>query len=176
MDEDPQIMTPEFSRPVLAAQIGQNETLRTIEATPDECVALAKRLGLVELLSFSATIRLNRKPRDEFLAHGEIRARAVRTCVVSLEDFTEPTDSLFTIRFVTKETPLQDDEDTPVAYDDGPDEVLYEDATLDLGEAMVQEYALSLVPYPRKPGIVFEETVEEEGNAFAILKKLAQKQ
>lgn len=169
-------MTPEFSRPVMAAQIGQNETLRTISATPEECAALSVRLGLPELISFSATIRLNRKPREEFLARGEIRARAVRTCVVSLEDFTEETELPFTIRFVTEETPLQDDEDeTPVAYDDGPDEVLYENDTLDLGEAVVQEYALSLSPYPRKPGIVFEETVEDEGNAFAILKKLAQK-
>ncbi|MCB8874406.1 YceD family protein [Acidisoma silvae] len=171
MDKDLQTMTPEFSRPLLAAQIGQNETLRNIEATPEECAALAARLGLVDLLSLKATIRLNRKPRDEFVASGEIHARATRTCVVSLEDFVEETDFAFTIRFVTEEPEMPDNLEE-LALEDGPDEVAYDDGTLDLGEAVVQEFALSLSPYPRKPGIVFEELDEDSGNAFAALKKL----
>lgn len=165
-------MTPEFSRTVLAAQIGQNETLRQIEATPEECAALAKRLGLTALRSLSATVRLNRKPRDEFVAHGEIHARAIRACVVTLEDFEEPTDLAFTIRFVTEEPELPENLED-LALEDGPDEVLYENGILDLGEAVVQEYALSLTPYPRKPGVVFDEGPEDSGNAFAALKKLA---
>lgn len=162
-------MTPEFSRTVLAAQIGQNEITRTIEATPEERQALAARLGLAEIAAFSATFRITRQPGDNFLAEGEIHARALRTCVVSLEDFVEAADFPFTIRFVTEEADLPDDLEA-LALDEGPDEVLYEDGTLDLGEAAVQEYALSLSPYPRKPGVVFEERVEDEGNAFAALR------
>jgi uncharacterized metal-binding protein YceD (DUF177 family) len=168
-------MTPEFSRPVLTAQIGQNEIHRSIEASPEECAALAERLGLPELIALSASFRITRQPGDEFLANGEVHARAVRTCVVSLEDFTEAADFAFTIRFVTEEPDETDMLEAPFDYEDGPDEVVYENGALDLGEAAVQEYALSLSPYPRKPGVEFEENLEEEGNPFSVLKKFAQR-
>jgi uncharacterized metal-binding protein YceD (DUF177 family) len=164
-------MAPEFSRPVLTAQIGQNEIHRSVEATPEECAALARRLGLPGLIALAARFRITRQRGEAFLAQGEIHARAVRTCVVSLEDFTEESDFPFTIRFVTEESEIPDDLEA-LALEDGPDEVLYENGALDLGEAAVQEYALSLSPYPRKPGVSFEERLEDEGNAFSALKKL----
>ncbi len=169
-------MTPEFSRPIPVAQIGMNETLRVIEATPEECARIAARLGLPQLLSLSASFRISRQAGgDEYLALGRLQARAVRNCVVSLDDFTEPTDLVFTIRFVTEETSEDEALEAPYDYEEGPDEVVYENDTLDLGEAAVQEYALSLAPYPRKPGARLTETEEQSGNAFAVLKSLSRR-
>ncbi len=166
-------MTPEFSRPLPVAQIGMTETSRTIEATPEECARIAERLGLPSLISLSASFRITRQAGgDEYLAQGRLQARAVRTCVVSLDDFTEPTDIVFTIRFVTEETSEDEALEAPYDYEEGPDEVLYENDILDLGEAAVQEYALSLAPYPRKPGARLAEPSQESGNAFAVLKNL----
>jgi uncharacterized metal-binding protein YceD (DUF177 family) len=166
-------MTPEFSRLLPVAQIGMNETSRTIEATPDECARIAERLGLPSLISLSATFRITRQAGgDEYLAQGRLQARAVRTCVVSLDDFTEPTDIVFTIRFVTEETSEDEALEAPYDYEEGPDEVLYENDTLDLGEAAVQEYALSLAPYPRKPGAKVAEFSQEAANPFAVLRNL----
>lgn len=163
-------MQPEFSRPIPTAQIGANELTREIEATREECAAIAARLGLPELVSFKASFRLTRQDGDAFLAHGHLHARAVRTCVVSLDDFTEPTDLDFTIRFVAEEPSEADMLDAPFDYEDGPDEVVYSQGALDIGEAAVEEYALSLVPYPRKPGVEFTDSVEDDPNPFAALK------
>jgi hypothetical protein len=164
-------MTPEFSRPLPVAQIGMNETSRTIEATAEECARIAERLALPSLISLSATFRITRQAGgDEYLAQGRLQARAIRACVVSLDDFTEPTDIVFTIRFVTEETSEDEALEAPYDYEEGPDEVLYENDTLDLGEAAVQEYALSLVPYPRKPGATLAEFSQEAANPFGALR------
>jgi uncharacterized metal-binding protein YceD (DUF177 family) len=166
-------MTPEFSRTLPVAQIGANEITRSIEATPEECAAVAHRLGLPELVSLAVTFRITRQDRNTFEAHGKLHARAVRSCVVSLDDFTEATDIAFTLRFVDREPSEEDMLEAPFDYDDGPDEVVYADGLLDLGEAAVEEYALALPAYPRKPGVAFEETIEAEPNPFAVLKKLS---
>jgi uncharacterized metal-binding protein YceD (DUF177 family) len=169
-------MTPEFSRLLPVAQIGMTETSRAIDATPEECARVAERLGLPQLISLSAVFRITRQAGgDEYLAHGRLQARAVRTCVVSLDDFTEPTDLVFTIRFVTEETSEDEALEAPYDYEDGPDEVLYANDTLDLGDAAVQEYALSLSPYPRKPGARMAESGQDSGNAFAVLRNLSRR-
>jgi uncharacterized metal-binding protein YceD (DUF177 family) len=169
-------MTPEFSRLLLVSQIGMVETSRGIEATPEECARVAARLGLQSLVTFTATFRITRQAGgDEYLAQGRLHARAVRNCVISLEDFTEPTDLVFTIRFVTEEASQDEALEAPYDYEDGPDEVLYQNDTLDLGEAAVQEYALSLNPYPRKPGARIPDLGQEGGNPFDVLRNLARR-
>ncbi|WP_419757874.1 YceD family protein [Acidisoma sp.] len=169
-------MTPEFSRLLPVAQIGMTEASRSIEATPEECALVAARLGLSGLTAFTATFRIARQAGgDEYLAQGRIHARALRTCVVSLEDFTERSDLSFTIRFVTEEASEDEALEAPYDYEDGPDEVLYDNDTLDLGEAAVQEYALSLNPYPRKPGAKMPDLGQEGTGAFDVLRNLTRR-
>ena len=169
-------MTPEFSRLLPVGQIGMGEISRSIEATPEECARVAERLGLQSLIAFSVSFRIARQAGGgEYLAQGHIHARAVRSCVVSLEDFTEPTDLAFTIRFVTQETSEDEALEAPYDYEDGPDEVLYENDALDLGEAAVQEYALSLNPYPRKPGARMPDVGQDGGNPFDVLRNLSRR-
>jgi uncharacterized metal-binding protein YceD (DUF177 family) len=169
-------MAPEFSRLLPVGQIGMAEISRSIEATPEECARIAERLGLPSLMALSASFRITRQAGgDEYLAHGRLHARALRNCVVSLEDFVEPTDLAFTIRFVTEEASEDEALDALYDYEDGPDEVLYENDTLDLGEAAVQEYALSLNPYPRKPDARMPELGQQGGHAFDVLKNLTRR-
>jgi uncharacterized metal-binding protein YceD (DUF177 family) len=171
-----QPMAPEFSRLLPVAQIGMGEITRSIEATPEERARVAQRLGLQSLVAFTAVFRITRQAGgDEYLAQGRIHARAVRTCVVSLEDFTEPTDIPFTIRFVTEEASEDEAMEAPYDYEDGPDEVLYDNDTLDLGEAAVQEYALALNPYPRKPGAKMPDLGQEGGHPFDVLRNLTRR-
>jgi uncharacterized metal-binding protein YceD (DUF177 family) len=169
-------MAPEFSRLLPVGQIGMAEISRSIEATPEERARVAERLGLASLIAFAATFRITRQAGgDEYLAEGRIHARAVRSCVVSLEDFTEPTDLTFTIRFVTAAVSEDEALEAPYDYEDGPDEVLYDNDTLDLGEAAVQEYALSLNPYPRKPGAEMPDVGRDGGHAFDVLRNLTRR-
>ena len=167
-------MTPEFSRPLPVAQIGMTETARTIEATAEECSRIAERLGLTSLLSLGATFRITRQAGgDEYLAEGRLLARAVRVCVVTLDEFTEPTDLVFTIRFVSEAASADEALEGPYDYDEGPDEVVYAQDILDLGEAAVQEYALSVNPYPRKPGARLDDAGPAAASPFAVLRNLS---
>ncbi|WP_284943811.1 YceD family protein [Acidisoma cladoniae] len=164
--------TPEFSRLLPLAQISMTETLREISATPEECAAIAARLALPQLAAFSASFKIQRARRGGgYEAEGRLRARATRNCVVTLDDFTERTDIAFKVRFVNEESPSEEVEsEASFAFEDGPDELVYENEVLDLGEAAVQEYALSLAPYPRKPGAKLAEPEVETPNPFAVLK------
>jgi uncharacterized metal-binding protein YceD (DUF177 family) len=158
----------EFSRPLLVGQIGALGTTRELAATPQECVALAKRFGLEALPLLSAVISIAPKRRGGgFLAEGRLKARARRVCVVSLEVFTESTDHSFALHFVTAD---RLSESMDAAETDEPDEIVYDGETIDLGEAIAEEYALALAPYPKKPGAKLVDIATEESSPFAALK------
>ena len=164
---------PEFSRPLLVSQIGTLGTTRELTATPQECAALAKRFALEALPMLSATVSITPRRGGGFLAEGRLKARARRVCVVSLEVFTEATDHAFLLHFVT-EARLSESMDADES--ETPDEVVYDGTTLDLGEAIAEEYALTLAPYPRKPGAKLPEMADEVSSPFAALKALQARQ
>jgi uncharacterized metal-binding protein YceD (DUF177 family) len=165
----PQEPAPEFSRLLPVGQIGALGTERDLTATPEECALIAKRLGLEALPMFSATVRIEQQKRGGgFLAEGRLRARARRVCVVSLDTFTESTDHAFSLRFVTEDKLAEFDP----AETELPDEVVYDGEAIDLGEALVEEYALALAPYPKKPGAKLPVIEEPEASPFAVLKNL----
>jgi len=165
----PQEPAPEFSRLLPVGQIGALGTERELTATPEECALIAKRLGLEALPMFTATVRIAQQKRGGgFLAEGRLRARARRICVVSLDTFTESTDHAFALRFVTEDKLSE----LYPAESELPDEVVYDGETIDLGEALVEEYALALAPYPKKPGAKLPVIDEPEASPFAVLKNL----
>ena len=101
------------------------------------------------------------------LARGHLVARLVRTCVVSLDDFATTVEERFAVRCVP-EGEESDDVD-PSA----PDEIVYRDGTIDLGEATAEQLALALDPYPRAPDAVLPDVPDEpEVQPFAALEAL----
>ncbi len=63
----------------------------------------------------------------------------------------------------------QSEEDDP----DEPDQLVYDGVAVDLGEATVEQLALALDPYPRKPDAVLPVLdTDESGGGFAALAKL----
>ncbi|MGI4747246.1 MAG: DUF177 domain-containing protein, partial [Janthinobacterium lividum] len=79
-----------------------------------------------------------------------LAARLTRTCVVTLEEFPVVVAEQFMVRFVPAEP---GDEQADVELDlDADDDVPYDGTTIDLGEAAIEQLALALDPYPRKPG------------------------
>ena len=57
-------MTPELHRPVSLDRIGPQGLDVTIDATPDECVALARRMNVPAVLNVSCVFHLIREGRD----------------------------------------------------------------------------------------------------------------
>lgn len=145
-------MKPELHRPVSVAEIGSSGLDTMVEASPAECVALARRMRVPAVLSFSCRFHLVRAVGGVVAARGRLLASVVRTCVVSLDDFEAAVEEDFRVRFVPSGT--ETDNPDPEAEDEIP----FAGTVIDLGEAAVEQLALALDPYPRKPGAELPES------------------
>lgn len=139
-------MIPEFHRPVAVERLPAGGSDHAVEASAEECAALARRMGLPALLALSCRFRLTPAARRSVLAEGVLAARVTQLCVVSLDAFDADVSERFRLRFVP-EGELQEDDDP-----DSDDEVAITGGMVDLGEAAAEQLALALDPYPRKPG------------------------
>jgi uncharacterized metal-binding protein YceD (DUF177 family) len=140
----------EFSRTIRVERIGREEIERRIEAKPDERAALAERLGLTSLEQLQAELRLKRLSRGRIAVEGRLEARLTQLCVVSLEPVAAQIEGEFAVEFV--EAGPGPETEAVVAIDsvDPPEPI--EDGLIDLGEAVVQQLAERIDPYPRAPG------------------------
>jgi len=142
---------PEFSHVVDIDRLNNPITLTPNEA---ECAAIAKRLELESLGSFTATITLSRiRAGDVLRIAGHIKAELAQPCIVTLEPVPETIDEEFELLMsesVTEESFDPDSED----FLDMPEPL--PGKSIDIGEIAVQYLALALNPYPRKPGVEFE--------------------
>jgi len=139
-------MMPELHRPIAMERIGPSGLDVLVEANAAECAALAERLRLPAVLSLTCRFHLQHPVGDVVMAHGHLVAEVVQTCVVSLEDFSAIVEERFALRWVPE------GEESADVDPESPDEIAYEDGTLDLGEAAAQQFGLALDPYPRAPG------------------------
>ena len=160
--------TLELSRPLAADRVGPAGYTVTVDATADECAAIARRLLVPSVERVRCDWSLRLAPHGAVEAEGALRAQLHQDCVVSLDPFPAEVVEEFAVRFVPsgKENDAADDPDEP-------DELLILDGMLELGEATVEQLALALDPYPRKPGAVLpEELTGEADNPFEALAKL----
>lgn len=149
----------------------------TREIAPDEAErkAIARRLGLLSLPALTA--RLTVRPwLDGAEIGGRFEAVVEQQCGVTLDPFQQPVAGEIDVRVVPSGSPhaaapdspeLELDPDAP----DAPDELAGEE--IDLGEYLVEQLALEIDPFPRKPGAVFEyENPKGDDSPFAVLKGL----
>lgn len=159
----------EFSRRILASKIGAVPFRQEIAANEAERAALARRFDLVSLGRLTAAVELSRKGRDTILLRATFAAEFEQTCVVSLEPVAGAVAEEFAIRY------------GPPDEEGGADDVAAEDTfepltddSIDIGEAVAQQFSLALPPFPRDPGAVIETEPESEPGegAFAALARL----
>jgi hypothetical protein len=139
----------EFSRPVAADGIGAQRQVREISADAQERRQLAQRLGLLSLDRLDATLELKRHAGDVIQATGRFSADVIQSCVVSLAPVPAHLEADFELSYSAMVDESPKIELDPLAED--PPEPLV-GGVLDLGEAVVQQLAVSLDPYPRAPG------------------------
>jgi hypothetical protein len=143
---------PELHRPVSVAEIGPSGLDTMIEASPAECAALTRRMGVPAVRSFSCQFHLARAVGSALAARGRLVASVVRTCIVSLDDFETDVEEDFRVRFVPAGT------ETNTFDPEAEDEIPFTGTVIDLGEAAAEQLALALDPYPRKPGAELPES------------------
>ena len=147
-------------------RIGEAGFEYRVEANPAECAALALRLGVPALASLSCRFRLSRAAGGVIVAEGRLEARITRVCVVSLDEFETAVAEDFRVRFVPP------GRESDAIDPDADDEIPYDSAVIDLGEATAEQLALALDPYPRKPGAELSEPAQQAPDGpFAVLRR-----
>lgn len=184
------VLSHEFSRVFKRADLARSNGEETIVATPDECAAVAERVGLVAINALSGRLELTPWRRNGIAVTGTLQAEVVQTCVVSLEEFTETVHEQLSARFtdehdpILKQTAQQASEVVIDPLDEDPPEILNDDGA-DLGELVVEHLAIALPSHPRRPGVHLSEVVAESPAAellendkppspFAVLERLKQ--
>ncbi len=180
-----------FSFKVNASKVVDKDQTLTVE--PDaaglKAIAAAYDLDAINKLKADFTLKPYRKAGLRVV--GPISASITQTCVVSLEPF-ESSLSVDVDRtfepYSSRSRKIRDlNEDGEIEIDleslDPPDVI--EDGVLDVGAVICEELALSLDPFPRKPGVEFEgkedevDTPDEEPETgpspFAALEALKDK-
>ena len=185
--------TVEFSRPVPLHSIGDNGTEIRIEADAAERARLSERFGILGLDSLSAELRLTAEEgRTLIRLEGTLVAEVIQACVVTLEPLKSriegPLERLYTTAEESEPEPAGEDFD--VDAEEPPEPIA--DKKIDVGEAVSEQLALELPPFPRKPGIDFadysagpensdvssdggEASTQDSGGPFTALEKLRKK-
>jgi uncharacterized metal-binding protein YceD (DUF177 family) len=136
---------PEFSRLVPLSRLGPEPFRREIAATENECAALACRFDLVALQRLSAVVELERQGQDRILLRADLSAEFEQSCVVTLDPVAGAVSEHFALLYGPPEL---EEEIGGDAEDEPAFEPLTADA-IDIGEAVAQEFALALPPFPR---------------------------
>ncbi len=146
------INQPEFSRLVDVRSIPAGGQRETIAATRSECQALAKRMMLPAIHALKA--RLDIRPwKGGWRVTGELKADIEQECVRTLENFPvqlkAPVERTYLPSGQAPSQQPQDEPIDPLAADE-PD--ILQGFELDIGELVAETLALSLDPWPKKPG------------------------
>jgi uncharacterized metal-binding protein YceD (DUF177 family) len=168
-----------FRRTIAVAKIGDAGLQHSVVARAEEFAAIARYLELAGLKALKGEFALMRWRGKGVRVTGELIADVVQTCVVTLDPVEAHVEARFERRFLPPEkldAVLEDETDVfvdPTAED--PPEPLGHD--IDLGEILIEELALNLDPYPRKPGVEFhgDADADKRANPFAVLAKLKPK-
>ncbi len=143
---------PEFSHSLeLGAAMRGIKHFR-LTANDAERVAVAVRLGVDAVASLDGELTVS-VSKARIIVKGVLKASLARECVASLEPITEIIDEAFDVEFLRQEPADRAVEASEDEWDgaDIPPEA-HEGDDFDMGEFLVQQLALAMDPFPRKPG------------------------
>lgn len=165
-------MNPErilpFSEVVRINEIGAGLTRHL---SPDDAARarIVKALDLATLASLEADITVA-PSRGGWTLSGQVAAAAEQVCGITLEPLPVRINERFSIELVEATDRETDEVEVEVSLDDDAPDVI-EEGRIDLGQYAVEQFALALDPFPRKPGAEFVQPEEPaEISPFAVLK------
>lgn len=175
-------MTPDavgpLTRPFPLYRVTPAGVEGTVEANAQECKALAADLDLPAIHRLTARYRLVGS-RDRVVVKGRVSAKIEQMCGVTLEPFETDVEEDVEVTFAVPDTRhgASQAEEVELSMEHDPPEELVGDS-IDLGTITAEFLALGLDPFPRKPGIAFEqpEDTRAEDSPFARLAALRPKE
>lgn len=165
MTASDQDFKPEFSRPIPVDRLRRGPTTERIEADAAERAALADRFELEAIDSLTAELRLETTRDGMVRVVGRLEAAVTQTCVVSLEPVPAAVSESFSALFAPPEMIDENDDEIDLesllSDEDDPPEAIVNNR-IDIGELTAQHLSLALDPYPRAPGLEFDDVREHD--------------
>ena len=147
-----------------------------IEASKQECLAIAERLCLPEVLDLKADICVMKN--SLFEVKGKFVGHVVQLCRMTLEPVTQEVKGDFKEFFAPIKA--KDYDASLLNIDMDADEVEpLQDGKIDVGELLIEYFSLAVPPYVEKEGALHEFPFDDEEKSgqkpFAVLEKLKSK-
>jgi uncharacterized metal-binding protein YceD (DUF177 family) len=156
-----------ISHLVSVSRLPQKGMAVRLNASEQECIALAKEHGLQSVTGFQAAILVSKWRRDGVRMTGTVSADIVQTCSITLEPLPAQIATEIDAMYVPENSklarPKLDDNGEMILDADGPDAPeTFEGDQLDVGAIAEEFFALAIDPYPRKEGAELELRTEPE--------------
>lgn len=159
-----------LSRPVEVGRLPRGRAEVTVEASTEECAALAADFGIPAVRDLVGRFLLT-GTLSRLTVAGTVSAVVTQVCTVTLEPFEAPVEEPVQVVFSDAPPPEEAEDGTDEGSPESPDPI--ENGRIDLGALTAEFLALGLDPYPRKPGVSFEPPeAEPEAGPFAVLRRL----
>ena len=159
-----------LSRPKAVERLLKDRGEVTVEASPEECAALAADFGVPAIRGLVGRFRLSGSLARLHVA-GSVEATVTQTCTVSLDPFEAPVREEVDVDFSDGDVVADALAGAEAETLDLPDPIV--NGRIDFGVLAAEFLALGLDPYPRKPGIAFETvTVGDDETPFGKLRAL----
>jgi len=167
-----------WSVPVTVHEVPDTGRRFTLVADEHTRAAIAKLAGLRSLPRLEARFEVAPRGRDGLKVTGVISATVGQDCVVTLEPMECEIEEAVDLEFAPPAAPTIIDEEgarIEVTSVDAPEPLLGD--RIDLGSIASELLMLSIDPYPRKSGVVFEPPPADKdtGGPFAALAALKKK-
>ena len=170
-----------FSFDVNVGHPGANPVSVTLLANEAERRDLAQRWGIRSIENVSAELELGRWKRNGVRIKGLVEAAITQDCVVTLEPVSSTISERMDALFVSEGSKLArietGDDGEMIVDSDGPDAPeTFSGNSINVAAVCEEFIVLSINPYPRAEGAVFEEDLsareneESEPSPFADLK------
>jgi uncharacterized metal-binding protein YceD (DUF177 family) len=145
-----------------------------VQATAEECAALARDFGLPGIQALSGDFRLTNSAKGIHVT-GMVKASITQVCIVTLDSFDSDIEEEVEVDFA-EPSGMPAEPPTDINEYEPPDEII--NGQIDLGALTAEFLALGLDPYPRKPGVDFDyrDPGDEKDSPFAALGKLKSKE
>lgn len=160
----------EISCRIMLSQVRNGQKVE-ITATEQQCRNLCRRLGIPAVKTVTCLFTLERISTDIVRASGHLVAQVSQTCIITNDLVEEMIDEYFILRFVPQNQILADADGHAEALAEAldwesllveeEDDIAHDGQMIDLGEAVCEQLALCLDPWPRKIGSGLELFVEQ---------------
>jgi hypothetical protein len=171
-----------LTHPYNLARLGKAGDEVRFAADAAQRARIAQWSGIKSLEGFEARVEVKKLAPNRFGLTFHLAADVTQSCVVTLEPVRRPMARSFSRELVfvgaqrhTPAVPAESETVLDSGEEEGPEEI--ESLHIDLAIPLLEEFALSLDPYPRVPGVEFAPQSPASGqpeSPFAVLKGLKQ--